>query len=226
MKVKIAVLVAALFTALFMIWPLSSVIKSVNNKKHGVLTEGTILNRDMHGKGLAKVTVTFNTPDGTQVTASAPKRKYVATGDKAKVWYNPADPKKIDFGDTIGYNMRGVLLIGFMFIICFYFFIKFSVRDMAKRRLIRSGTKVDAEFVSVDRNDKFRMGDKNPWIIKCRWIDNNINKEYHFVSKDFAIDPAPYLKGRSHLDIFIDPADPGKYYMDTSFMPEGNITFG
>jgi hypothetical protein len=25
------------------------------------------------------------------------------------------------------------------------------------------------------------------------------------------------------IDVYINPADPGKYYMDTSFMPKDNI---
>jgi hypothetical protein len=70
------------------------------------------------------------------------------------------------------------------------------------------------------------MGDKNPWVIKCKWIDDSNNKEYYFLSKDYTIDPAPYLSGRYHIDVFIDPADPGKYYMDTYFMPKGNNTIG
>jgi len=39
-------------------------------------------------------------------------------------------------------------------------------------------------------------------------------------------DPVPYLNGRYPIDVFIDPSDPGKYYMDTSFMPKGNNTIG
>ena len=70
------------------------------------------------------------------------------------------------------------------------------------------------------------MGDNNPWVIKCRWTDNMNNQEYYFVSKDYMIDPVPYLNGRYPIDVFIDPSDPGKYYMDTSFMPKGNNTIG
>jgi hypothetical protein len=70
------------------------------------------------------------------------------------------------------------------------------------------------------------MGDNNPCRIKCRWADIRDNKEYYFVSKNYTIDPLPYLDGKTYINIFIDPADPGKYYMDTSFMPKGNNTIG
>jgi hypothetical protein len=92
--------------------------------------------------------------------------------------------------------------------------------------LSRSGMKIAVQFVSVDRNDRYMMGDKNPWLIKCKLVDNRSNQEYYFVSKDYTIDPVPYLNGRYHIDVFIDPADPGKYYMDTSFMPKGDNIIG
>jgi hypothetical protein len=142
------------------------------------------------------------------------------------IYYDPAIPTKIDFGDTIGYNMRGVIIGGLIFFFCFFYFIRYSLSDKANKSLISSGMKIDAEFVSVERNEKYRMGDKNPWVIKCRWIDNRNNREYYFVSKDYIIDPAPYLNGRTHLDVFVHPDDPGNYFMDTSFMPKGNNTIG
>ena len=86
--------------------------------------------------------------------------------------------------------------------------------------------KIEAEFVSVDRNERYGMGNKDPWVIKCKWTDPKTNKTYFFVSKDYTIDPVPYLDGRYHLNVYIDPADPAKYFMDTSFMPKGNITIG
>jgi hypothetical protein len=228
MKKKIAVLVLMLAAAVFLLVFLSLVNKSVKIRKLGVTTEGSVLqsfSTSTH-HGLHNVTVSFNTPDGRQVTGTASTLRSFYSGDKVKIWYDPASPQKIDFGDTIGYNMRGVIVGGFLFIFGLFFFIRFSLSDSANNRLIRSGQKIQAEFVSVDRDERFRAGDKNPWIIKCKWTDNSNNQEYFFVSKEYTIDPAPYLNGRYHIDVFIDPADPGKYFMDTSFMPKGNNTIG
>jgi hypothetical protein len=209
---------------------LPSVIKSFKLKKHGVSTESTVLTskRRSSSKGPTtyEVTVTFNTPDGSEATATALKRSSIPEGDKVMIWYNPADPKKIDFGDSIGYNMRGVVIGGLIILFGFYLLFRLIISDSANNMLKRSGMKIAAEFVSVERNERYRMGDKNPWIIKCRWTDNMNNKEYHFVSKDYVEDPTQHLTGRGHIDVFINPADPSKYYMDTSFIPGGNITMG
>jgi hypothetical protein len=225
MKVKAAILITVLIFGAFFILPLSSVIKSVRIKKHGVLTEGIVVAKST-GKSSSTITVTFTTPDGNQVTAKAAKGGYVSKGDKVKLWYDPAKPDRIDFGDTIRSNMRAVIIIGLVVLFLIYLFIRKSITDAANKKLMKSGMKIAAEFVEVGRNEKYRMGDKNPWVIKCKWTDNRNNKEYFFVSNDFTIDPAPYLNGRYHIDVYLDPADPGKYYVDTTFMPKGDNTIG
>jgi hypothetical protein len=224
MNKKTALLVASIFIALFFIMPLSSVIKSINLRINGVRTEATVTGRDTRGKGLARVTVTFNLANGEQITATKQKNNYVSTGDKIKVWYDKENPQNIDFGDTLRYNMRGVLIVGFMLAFILYFFIKTTIADAANKKLISSGKKISAEFISIGRNEQFKMGDKNPWVIKCKWTDPGNNKEYLFESNNYTIDPSPYLKGRNQIEIFINPADPAKYLMDASFMPEGDIT--
>jgi hypothetical protein len=226
MNKKIAILIAVLFLGLFILWPLITVIESVKFKKNGVHTEGTVSDRDTHGKGLARVTVIFKTQDGSEVSAKAQKRNFVGTGDKTELWYDPADPQKIDFGDTIGYNMRVVIIVGLVIILMIYLLVKILLAESAKKKLLKSGMKISAEFVVIDRNEKYRMGEKNPWIIKCKWTDSRNNREYFFVSKDYTINPKDYLAGRRYIDVYIDPADPSKYYMDASFMPEGDITIG
>jgi hypothetical protein len=226
MKKKTPILILMLAAAIFLSIPLISINKSIKLRKNGVYTESTVVERSTSSKGLSKVTVSFITTDGKQVTAKATKRNYVSKGDKVMIYYDPASPQKIDFGDTIGYNMRGVYAGGFLFILGLYFFFRQLKADKLKKQLTQSGMKISAEFVSVSRNDKYRMGEKNPWVINCRWTDTRTNREYYFQSKDYTIDPGPYLEGKTHIETYIDPADPGKYFMDNSFMPEGDNTVG
>jgi hypothetical protein len=227
MNKKVAVMIFMLAAVVILLISLSSVIKKVNFKNHGVVTEGTVLNVSFKSKGgYANVTVSFNTPDGKEVTSTASTRMHVSSGEKVKVYYYAESPQIIDFGDGIGYQMRGVIIGGFFFLTGLFYFIRFSVTDKSDKNLRSSGLKIEAEFVAIVRDERFRAGDRNPWIIKCRWIDNRNSKEYIFVSKTYTIDPAPYLNGRSYIDVFIDPVNPEKYFMDTSFMPKGNNTIG
>ena len=134
MKNKIIPLIIVLVGAAIMVLTLSYVIKSSGIKKNGISAEGTVVNIAQQGRKteLGKVTVTFNTTDGDEVTASASKRDYVSMGDKVVLWYDKADPQKIDFGDTIRYNMKGVFVGGIFVILGLYFLIMHLAKAKSK----------------------------------------------------------------------------------------------
>lgn len=228
MKKITGILIVVLMGVIILALTLIPLVKSVKLKRHGTSTESTVTQLIKHSSARSHTTyeviVSFNTPDGNGVTAKAWKRSSANIGEKLIIYYDPSAPQKIDFGDSIGYNMRGAIVGGLVFLFGLYLLFSLIINESADKKLLRSGTKIDAEFVSVDRNEKYKMGDKNPWVIKCKWTDRTNNLEYFFVSKDFTINPGPYLNGRYHVDVYIDPANPGKYYMDTAFMPEGDNT--
>ncbi|MBV5315479.1 MAG: DUF3592 domain-containing protein [Prolixibacteraceae bacterium] len=227
MKTKIAFLIGALVGVIILFIALNGVLRSYNIKKLGHAAESTVV-QILSGSlksGWSKVSVEFITKDGTSITGIAQTRHRLSPGSTVKIWYDPAAPSRIDFGDTISYNMRGVWLGGLFLIFGLYFFIRISIKDRLNQKLIRTGTKVEAESISVERNEKYMQGDRNPWRIRCSWKDLS-NREYYFVSKDYTIDPTPYLAGRTRIEIYFDAANPSNYYMDTSFMPKGNYTIG
>jgi hypothetical protein len=227
MNKKIAVLILMVVAAVFVIVASLSISKSEEIRRNGKEISATVKGIRSNSKGsLKSVTVSFSTPDGKDIIATASTRQRFSPGDEAKIMYDPASPQEIDFGDTVKYNMRGVVAGGLMFIIGLYYFIKFSLTDSVKRKLVSSGKLISAKLVSSGRNERYNMGEHNPWVITCRWTDERNNKEYTFVSKDYTIDPAPFLNNRQSIDVYIEPSDPGKYFMDTSFMPKGNNTIG
>lgn len=228
MKKYSALLVVMLMGLGILALTLPGIIRSVNFKKHGTLVDATVQNvrRISSSKGPSRydVTVSFTAPDGNQITASAIKQSNVSANSTVKVWYDPASKKKISFADNIGYNMRGVVIGILIFLFGVYLFTRTLSGNIKEKKLLESGRKIAADFVTIERNEKFRMGDKNPWVIKCKWTDKSIDQEYFFLSKNYTIDPAPYLNGRTQVDVYIDPEYPEKYYMDASFMPEGDNT--
>jgi|WetSurMetagenome_2_1015567.scaffolds.fasta_scaffold02334_1 hypothetical protein len=226
MKLKTVALIASIGAFIFTLFPAGSIIKSLNLKSRGTSTDAVVVNKSTGKKGLPAVTVSFSDPGGNKIEATASRRGFVSKGDMVKVRYNPASPKEIDFGDTVPYNMKGAIIGGLMFVLFFFYFVKFSIRDRANNLLIRKGLKIKAELVAVEKNTRYRMGKNDPWIIRCRWTDEKTGKDHFFASKDYTIDPAGYLEGRSFVDVYIDPSDPSRYFMDTSFMPKGNITIG
>jgi len=61
---------------------------------------------------------------------------------------------------------------------------------------------------------------KHPYVIRCKWMQNSTNKVYYFKSKFIRFNPTTYLGERKQYDVYIDPNDPNKYYMDISFLPK------
>jgi hypothetical protein len=226
MKLRLVTLVAALGALGISLIPLFSIINSVSIRKHGIATECTVIDRSHSRRGLPSVKVSFNTSDGKEVIATASIRHAVTSGVKIKVWYDPSMPQRIDFGDTTGYNLRGLIIAGLISLFCFYYFIRYTITDSKNSRLVKKGMKVAAGIVGVERNTRYGMGPNDPWVIKCKWTDDSQNREYYYFSKDYIIDPSQYIEGRLYVDVYIDRDDPAKYYMDTSFMPKGNITIG
>lgn len=228
MKKTIISLIVALTGLIFIGLTLPDIIRSGKLRKEGLKAEAVVVSSAQMGRKteLKKVTVTFKAGDGSEITARAPKRNYVVPGDRVELWYNPRNPERIDFGDTVSYNMRGTVIGVLILVLGIYFFLKYTMKEASTKRLIRKGLKISAEFVSVGRNEKYRMGENNPWYIKCKWTDKKDNQEYFFFSKDFIIDPTQYMSGRTHIDVYIDPENPQKYFMETAFMPKGNISYG
>jgi hypothetical protein len=224
MKQKFAFLILMLVGFLFIALTLPGILSTSKLRKNGIYVESTVLTskRNSGKNSTYSVSVSFTSDDGKTVTAIAVRKMHVSEGERVMIWYDPADPQKITFGDGIGYDMRGLVIGVLIFLFGLYLFVRSVLADLGNNKLIRSGQKISAEFVSVEKNERYRMGDNSPRFIKCKWTDSRNNKEYFFVSKDYTIDPIQYLNKRLHLDVYIDPADPSKYYMDTSFMPKGN----
>jgi hypothetical protein len=111
---------------------LSYVIKSSGIKKNGISADGMVKSIRQTGSKteLKKVTVSFSITEGSEVTATASKREYVSVGDKVVLWYDKADPQKIDFGDTIRYNMRGVFVGAIFVFLGLYFFIMRQAKSL------------------------------------------------------------------------------------------------
>lgn len=216
---KIASLILALAGVIFFAMPLNMAVKSVTFRKNGI--EATGLVSGVHSGtrgGPDRIDVIFNTAEGNEISTVSYRREHTVTGQSVRLWYLEENPEKINFGEPTGYHIRAMLIALVLIILGGYFTIRLSKEDLAKKRLMSTGLKINTPY-SIGRNEMFRAGDHNPWIIKASWKDLKSNREYTFTSKNFTADPADFLKDRNSIDVFINPDNPEKYYMDTSFMP-------
>ena len=71
----------------------------------------------------------------------------------------------------------------------------------------------------VDRNTSVEINGKNPWRITSQWLDPNSNTMRIFHSENLWFDPTRFVK-RKQVTVLLDPNNPKRYHMDTSFLPE------
>ena len=78
------------------------------------------------------------------------------------------------------------------------------------------GRKVDAKFREV------RPGFDDDYRIVAQWHDPAAGKVYVFESDPIGYDPSEFITGT--VPVYIDPDDPRRYLVDTSFLPSpGNV---
>ena len=83
------------------------------------------------------------------------------------------------------------------------------------------GKSIDSEFVEVELNESVAVNDKNPYRIITEWTDSSTNQHFVFKSANLWQNPSTHIKGRN-ITVYIDKTNPKKYFMDTSFLPEGS----
>lgn len=200
-------------------------LNTIELSNTGVQTVGIVTDMIRSSKGgtLAPV-VEFELKNGTKHTytsnifSSPPGYEL---GERVALWYDPANPDKVVMSGFDRWFLP--LLLGFFFLVfggigyggLIYQFLK--KRDI--QWLQQNGTAVEAMLTEVGRDYSLKVNGESPFVIKGQWLDSTTNKMYTFTSENIWYDPSEYVQGQT-LRVLIDPAKPGLYYMDVSFLPE------
>jgi len=86
-----------------------------------------------------------------------------------------------------------------------------------RERLMLEGTKIITSFVEVSKNTGLTVNGKHPYQIITHYEKNN--ELYVFKSQNIWFNPAMYLD-REEIDVWVNPLNMKKYYMDISFLPK------
>lgn len=169
--------------------------------------------------------VSFITNDGETVEFKAnygsnPPRH--SRGDEIKVRYDPYDPYKarLDsffalWGITTIFGAIGLAMIdaGIAMLVV-------SALSARKEKWLReSGKAITTEFQAVEVNTSVRVNNRNPYQIVSQWLNPETNEVYVFKSKNIWFNPEEFIQS-SEIRVLIDPDNPKRYFMDTSFLPE------
>jgi hypothetical protein len=96
------------------------------------------------------------------------------------------------------------------------------VREVRKRRLLawlrQFGTRIDAKFTGAVREPGTRANDEPAWRLTAQWQDPAAGLLHTFESDLVFYDPTEFVQ-RETLHVWIDPRNPRRYAIDTSFLP-------
>lgn len=200
-------------------------LNSVDLSNTGVQTTGIVTDLIRSSKGSTQAPVVeFQLENGTKHTYTSnvfSSPPAYDLGERIALWYDPADPDVVVM-DGLD-RWFAPLFLGVFFLIFGGIGYGGLIYQVLKKRdinwLKQNGTAVEAMLTGVDRDYSFKVNGVSPFVIQGQWLDRTTNKMYTFKSENIWYDPSEYVRGQT-LRVLIDPAKPGLYYMDVSFLPE------
>ncbi|RMD83785.1 MAG: DUF3592 domain-containing protein [Candidatus Dadabacteria bacterium] len=148
-----------------------------------------------------------------------------AKGETVRVLYDPADPTaaKIDSFMSLWF---GPLLVAFFAVVFGSISIGWSLWNIAKERrekwLRENGQRVEAKISRIKQKN-YSVNGKVPWVICSEWKDPRSGETLIFESDNIWFDPRSYIADKDAIAVYIDPENPKKHAVDTSFLPEARV---
>jgi len=84
--------------------------------------------------------------------------------------------------------------------------------------LKHQGTPIETEFQSVEINGSLSVNGRHPFRVVTHWQNPSTSEIHVFRSNNLWYDPSDYIK-RDRITVFIEKGNPGKYFVDLSFLP-------
>lgn len=137
-------------------------------------------------------------------------------GELVDLYYDPANPSKAQlagWGEYLGGIIAGILGLVFTCVSGGYHIIR-KVKHANNARLKESGQLVVADLIAVDINRNIHVNRRHPFFLRCEWKDPLTGQLNTFKSGFIWTDPTPLINNRKKIDVYIDPNNPKKYYVD------------
>jgi hypothetical protein len=169
--------------------------------------------------------VQFRTTDGQAIdfvssTGSSPPSYSV--NQPVTVLYDPQQPYKASI-NSFGQLWVGPLVLGILGVVFtapgigFMVWKRFS--DQKNAWLRQNGRRILAEITIVELNTSLEVNGRNPFRIVCQWLDPARNEMHVFHSSNIWYDPTQFITEKT-LEVLVDPDNPRRYSVDTSFLPK------
>jgi hypothetical protein len=171
-----------------------------------------------------KPEVEWTAPDGSAhrfISSVGSNPPSYQRGQTVEVFYQPGKPESAKLGGFFPL-WGGVLvcgLLGLVFSATGGGLIFSGVRKKRLREFLAlQGVTVPTQFVEVIHRTGFKVNGRSPWRIISQWQDPATGLIHTFQSDDIWYDPTEHIGG-STISVSIDPHNPKRHDMDTSFLP-------
>ena len=91
--------------------------------------------------------------------------------------------------------------------------------ERKKNYLMAYGNAIETDVTGVERNTQLEVNGRHPWRVVSQWKDPASNTVRVFHSENLFFDPTQFVT-RKQVTVLLDPANPKRYHMDISFLPE------
>ena len=193
-----------------------------------VSTEGTVIDlhrsRSSDSDTYAPV-VEFRTSQGQIVeftSSSSSNPPSYSVGESVEVLYDDSSPQHAKIKSFFSL-WGGALIIGVIGAV--FFLIGFSIIFFGAKRkkeidfLKKNGTRIKADFKSVEYNSSLKVNGKSPYQIYSQWLNQDTSEVHIFKSDNLWFDPTDHIK-QDTIDVLVDMKNLKKYYVDVSFLPK------
>lgn len=229
--------VFTLFGATFFGIALFSFIHTQNFVKAAASTEGVVLelkpvessSTNSGGYTYAPV-VKFKTPDGKNIhfkssTSSNPPE--FSVGQTVPVLYNRSNPQEAQVDSFVQLWLLPTVFGGFgiIFMGVGATLIVSSLLSKKKEKWLQeNGQKIQTKFSNVEWNTSLTVNGQSPYIIVSQWRDPATYEVYTFRSQNIWFNPEEFIKNSDTelIDVYVDPKNMKKHYMDISFLSKLN----
>jgi len=169
--------------------------------------------------------ISFRTADGQEIsfitnTGSNPPSYRV--NEPVTILYDPKQPYHAYIRSFTDLWLLPTILCPLGLVFCSFGVVAVIWKALNARKndwLKRNGRRIQAEFTGVHLNTSVQVNGSSPYRLVCQWHDPATNKMHVFHSANIWFDPTNYVSGKT-LDVLLDPENPHRYLVETSFLPE------
>jgi len=143
-------------------------------------------------------------------------------GDPIAVRYDPAEPDRacVDSFVSLWIGVIVTMPLAIVFGGAGAIMLAVAIRSAWREQWLQDfGRLITTQFQSVETNTAVRVNGKHPYVILSTWEDPATGRSHTFKSRSLWADPGPHIHSDT-IDVRIDPNNPSRYRMDTSFLPD------